>query len=239
MTIAARELEKGLVGGLPARRLFNTREYHAMARAGILRHDEKLELIEGTIIRKHAAPPAPRLFNVDEYYAMARAGILGEDDRVELIEGEIVVMSPASSPHAGCINALNRILVRSAGERAVVSIQQPLRLSELSEPEPDVALLRWRDDDYRARHPGPADALLVIEVSRSSLRVDRNVKLPLYARHSVPEVWIVDLEANSVEVYRSPGPDGYAESSTRSGSDRLSVPGLDLEIDAGEIVPGG
>lgn len=224
--------------GLP-RRLFDVRDYYAMARAGILGHEENVELIEGTIIRKHAAPPAPRLFNVDEYYAMAQAGILGEDDRVELIEGEIVVMSPASSPHAGCINALTRLLVQAAGDQAIVSVQQPLRLSELSEPEPDVAVLRWRDDHYRARHPRPADALLVIEVARSSLRGDRKVKLPLYARYSVPEVWIVDLEAHRVEVYRSPGPDGYAESSTRSGSDRLSVPGLDLEIESGEIVPGG
>ena len=238
MTVAARELQMGLTSdGLP-RRLFDVRDYYAMARAGILGHEENVELIEGTIIRMHEGPPAPRLFNVDEYYAMARAGILGEDDRVELIEGEIVVMSPASSPHAGCINALTRLLVQAAGERAIVSVQQPLRLSELSEPEPDVALLRWRDDDYRARHPGPADALLVIEVARSSLRGDRQIKLPLYARHSVPEVWIVDLEANRVEVHRSPGPEGYAESSAHSGSDLLAVPGIDLEIEAGEIVPG-
>lgn len=185
-----------------------------------------------------AGAPFRRLFTVEDYYAMARAGILGEDDRVELIEGEIVVMSPASSPHAGCVNVLNRMLVQAAGDRAVVAAQQPLRLSELSEPEPDVAVLRWRDDCYRGRHPGPADALLVIEVARSSLHFDRGVKLPLYARHSVPVAWIVDLEANRVEVHRLPGPDGYAESSTRSGSDRLPVPGLDLEIEAGEIVPG-
>lgn len=239
MTVAARELQMGLTSdGLP-RRLFDVRDYYAMARAGILGHEENVELIEGTIIQMHEGPPAPRLFNVDEYYAMARAGILGEDDRVELIEGEIVVMSPASSPHAGCINALTRLLVQAAGDQAIVSVQQPLRLSERSEPEPDVALLRWRDDDYRACHPVPADALLVIEVARTSLRVDRKVKLPLYARHSVPEVWIVDLETNRVEVYRSPGPDGYAGSSVHSGGDRLAVPGLELEIEAGEIVPGG
>ena len=238
MTVAAREPEKGLTGEGPARRPFNVHEYYAMARAGILGHEENLELIEGTIIRMHEGPPAPRLFNVDEYYAMAEAGILGEDDRVELIEGEIVVMSPAGSPHAGCINALTRLLVQAARDLAIVSVQQPLRLSELSEPEPDIAVLRWRDDYYRERHPGPAEALLVIEVARSSLRADRNLKLPLYSRHSVPEVWIVDLDANRVEVYRLPGPDGYAESSTHSGGDRLAVPGLDLEIEAGEIVPG-
>lgn len=209
-----------------------------MARAGILRHDEKLELIEGTIIRKHAAPPAVRLFNVDEYYAMARAGIFGEDDRVELIEGEIVVMSPVGSRHAGCVKALAALLFAAAGRRAVVSVQDPLRLGGSAEPQPDLAVLAWRADSYRGRHPEPRDTHLVVEVSESSLDLDREVKLPLYARHGVPEVWVVDLRANCIERHRSPGPDGYAESSTHSGRDRLTVPGLDLELEAREIVPG-
>ena len=238
MTVAAREPEKSLTGGGPARRLFNVNEYYAMARAGILRRDEKLELIEGTIIRKQAAPPAKRLFNVDEYYAMAQAGILGEDDRVELIQGEIVVMSPVGSRHAGCVKALAALLFGAAGQRAVISVQDPLRLEESTEPEPDLAVLAWRADSYRGRHPEPRDTYLVVEVADSSLDLDREVKLPLYARHGVPEVWAVDLRANCIERYRSPGTDGYDESSTCSGGDRLAVPGLDLEIEAGEIVPG-
>jgi hypothetical protein len=239
MTVAAREPEKSLAGEGPARRLFDVTEYYAMARAGILRHDEKLELIEGAIIRKHAAPPAPRLFNVDEYYAMAQAGILGEDDRVELIEGEIVVMSPVGSLHAGCVKALAALLFRAAGRRAVISVQDPLRLENSTEPEPDLAVLAWRADSYRGRHPEARDTYLVIEVADSSLDLDREVKLPLYARHGVPEVWLVDLRANCIERYRCPGPDGYAESSTHSGGDLLGVPGLDLKIEASRIVPGG
>ena len=238
MAIAARELEQVLAGGMPARRPFNVREYYAMARAGILHHDEKLELIEGTIIRKHAAPPAPRLFNVDEYYAMAEAGILGEDDRVELIEGEIVVMSPIGSRHAGCLNRLNELLVPAARGRAVVASQNPLRLKDSSEPQPDIALLRWRSDRYSGRHPDSRDTLLVVELADSSLGFDRGVKLALYARNGIAEVWVVDLRAAAVEVYRSPGRDGYAESSVHCGGDLLAVPGLDLEIEVRRFVPG-
>ena len=239
MTVAAREREQGLAGRAPAKRLFNVNEYYAMARAGILRREENLELIEGTIIRMHEGPPAPRLFTVDEYYAMAQAGILGEDDRVELIAGEIVVMSPIGSRHAGCLNRLNELLVPSARRRAIVAPQNPLRLNDSSEPQPDIALLRWRNDGYASRHPGPQDTLLVIELADSSLDFDRGAKLALYARNGIAEVWVVNLRANSVEVYRSPGPDGYAESSTHSGSDRLAVPGLDMAIEASRIVPGG
>lgn len=238
MTVAARELQMGLTSdGLP-KRLFDVRDYYAMARAGILHHDEKLELIEGTIIRKHAAPPAPRLFNVDEYYAMAEAGILGDDDQVELIEGEVVVMSPIGSRHAGCLNRLNELLVSAARGRVTVAPQNPLRLDDSSEPQPDIALLRWRSDGYASRHPGPQDTLLVLELADSSLDYDRGAKLGLYARNGVAEVWVVDLRADTVETYRSPGPDGYAESSTHSGSDVLAVPGLDLEIEASRIISG-
>ena len=239
MTVAARELEKGLAGEGPARRLFNVREYHAMARAGILHHEEKLELIEGTIIRRHAVPPASRLFNVDEYYAMAQAGILGEDDRVELIAGEVVVMSPIGSRHAGCVKAFAGLLFRAAGRHAIISVQDPLRLGDSAEPQPDLAVLAWRVDSYRSRHPEPRDTHLVVEVADSSLDFDREVKLPLYAGHGIPEVWVVDLRAGLIEVHRSPGPDGYAESSAHSGSDLLAVPGLDLEIEASRIVSGG
>ncbi len=238
MTIAARERERGLAGEAPARRRFNVNEYYAMARAGILRREENLELIAGTIIRMHEGPPAPRLFTVDEYYAMAQAGILGEDDRVELIAGEIVVMSPIGSRHAGCLNRLNELLVPAARRRAIVAPQNPLRLNDSSEPQPDIALLRWRDDSYASRHPGPQDALLVIELADSSLDFDRGAKLALYARNGIAEVWVVNLRADSVEVYRSPGLDGYGESSTHSGSDRLTVPGLDMEIEVSRIVLG-
>jgi Uma2 family endonuclease len=151
-----------------------------------------------------------RKLDVAEYHRMAAAGILHEDDRVELIEGELVEMAPIGSPHSGTVNSLTRLLVRAAGDRAVVSVQNPVRLGDHSEPEPDFTLLRPRVDDYRLRTPVAADVLLLIEVADSSLRYDRTVKLPLYARHGIPEVWIVDVEHRSIEVHREPAGDGYA-----------------------------
>src|SRR5712691_11672776 len=115
----------------------------------------------------------PRRFNVTEYYRMAEAGILKPDDRVELIEGEIIKLSPIGSPHAACVSRLVHFLSKAIGETAILSIQNPVRLDEFSEPVPDIALLKPRKDYYAARHPTPADALLVIEVADSSLLKDR------------------------------------------------------------------
>jgi Uma2 family endonuclease len=154
-----------------------------------------------------------RHFTVDEYYRMAGAGVLSEDDRVELIEGEIVEMVPIGSSHQSCVNRLTRLLVEFAGRNYVVSVQGPVRLDEFNEPQPDLALLRAREDFYAGEHPGPEDVLLLVEVSESSLAYDRNVKLPLYARFSIPEIWIVDPDAGTVEIHTDPNPSlpgGYA-----------------------------
>jgi Uma2 family endonuclease len=145
-----------------------------------------------------------RRFTVDEYYAMAAAGILTEDDRVELIEGEIIEMASIGSEHAACVNRLNHLLVAQVGDQAVVTVQNPVRLSDLNEPQPDIAVARPRKDFYAKAHPGPADALLVIEVAHTTLGYDRGIKLPIYARTGVPEVWIVDVDAKVVEVYAKP-----------------------------------
>jgi Uma2 family endonuclease len=146
-----------------------------------------------------------RRFTVDEYYAMAEAGILTEEDRVELIEGEIVQKITISPPHAVTVDRLGRTFVQQAGEDAVVRVQNPLRLSDLSEPEPDFVLAR--PGDYSKGHPRARDALLVVEVAHSSLGYDREIKLPLYALAGVPEVWIVNLDDSVVEVYSEPA--GY------------------------------
>ena len=142
-----------------------------------------------------------RRFTVDEYYAMARAGILSERDRVELIDGEIVTMTPIGPVHAAAVARATHALMRSAGERAIVWVQNPIRLDAFSEPQPDLVLLRPREDFYRAAHPGPADVLLVIEIADSSLRYDRDVKASLYARHGIVEYWLVDLAASTVTSY--------------------------------------
>ncbi len=155
---------------------------------------------------------ARRKLDIWEYHRMGEFGIFGEGDRVELIEGELVQMTPIGSGHSGTINGTTRALVRAVGDQAIVSVQNPVRLGDHSEPEPDFLLLRPRADDYRLRTPVADEVLLLIEVADSSLRYDRAVKLPLYARHGIPEVWIVDLAANTVEWFRHPEGESYADS---------------------------
>jgi|SRR5690348_13785556 len=149
------------------------------------------------LVRRHR-------ITVEEYYRMAELGLLAPDARVELIEGEIIDMAPQGVAHAAVIRRLTRILLLAAADRFIVSAQLPLRLDGYSEPEPDFTLLKWRKDEYATAHPAPADTLLVIEVSYSSLRYDRNRKLPLYARHGVPEVWIVDVAKPLLYAFDSP-----------------------------------
>lgn len=174
-----------------------------------------------------AAPPIPHWqFTVADYHRMGAAGILGENDRVELIEGEIVAMSPIGSPHGGRVNRLNRILIAAVGDRAVVSPQNPLILGEHSEPEPDLALLRPRPDFYTASHPQAADALLLIEVADTSLDYDLQVKVPLYARHGIPEVWVVDIGHRRVLRFSRPEAGQYREQGPLDLSVPTALPGL-------------
>ena len=157
----------------------------------------------GLLSRYPAAPR--RLLTVDEYHRMGEAGILTEDDRVELIEGELVAMAPIGSEHIAATNSLNRLLVLAVGDHGIVSVGNPVRLNRHSEPQPDFSILKPRDD-YRKTLPRPEDTMLAVEVANTSLDYDRKVKLALYARSGIPEVWIVNLAANEVEVYRSPSP---------------------------------
>lgn len=166
--------------------------------------------------------PAPRrLLTVDEYHRMGEAGILTKDDRVELIEGELVAMAPIGSEHAAATNALNRLLVTGVGDRGVVSVGNPVRLNRRSEPQPDFAILRPRD--YKRALPRPEDTLLAIEVANTSLEYDRKVKPALYARSGIPEVWIVNLAAEEVEVYQSPVGDSYGSVGRAGRSDSLAI----------------
>jgi Uma2 family endonuclease len=144
------------------------------------------------------------IFNVDEYHRMSEAGILSEDDRIELIEGEIVKMSPIGSRHIGCVNRLNTILNRTAGQLAIISVQNPILLDDYSEPEPDIALLKHRPDFYSQSLATVEDVLLIIEVADTSVEYDRNVKLPLYAKAGIPETWLANLPEDRVEAHSQP-----------------------------------
>ena len=142
---------------------------------------------------------------------MGEAGILGEDDRVELIRGDIVQMTPIGTRHAACVNRLTAVFSRLIAGRAVLQVQNPVTLDNLSEPQPDISLARPRSDFYETAHPGPQDVLLIVEVADTSIDYDRKVKAALYAENAVPELWIVDLTRRQVDTWRSPGPAGYRE----------------------------
>ena len=167
-------------------------------------------------------PATRHRFTVADYYRMAEAGILHEDDRVELIEGEILDMEPISPRHASCVTRLTALFLRGLDEKAIVPAQNPLRLNQYSEPQPDLSLLRWRADFYATAHSTPEDALLVAEVADTSLGYDRDIKAPLYARSGIPEVWLVDLTHKSISIYRGPGPDAYGNSFEVRGTAPLS-----------------
>jgi Uma2 family endonuclease len=143
-------------------------------------------------------------FNVHDYHRMVEVGLLSEDSRVELIEGEIIKMSSIGSTHGGAVKRSSAFLNRALGDAVIVSVQDPIRLDDFSEPQPDLALLKPRKDFYSNAHPTPEDVLVVIEVAESSVNYDRNLKVPLYARAGIPEVWLMVLQKDVIEVHSQP-----------------------------------
>ena len=165
---------------------------------------------------------------------MAEAGILREDDRIELIEGELIDMAPIGSNHASVVARLNAWLAAAAGGRFIVFPQNPVSLSEHSEPQPDLTLLKSRDDYYRDALPAAQDVLLLIEVADATLEYDRTTKVPLYARSGIAEVWLVNLRTVAIEVFRAPGVQGYARVTRIERGQRiapLAFPDLVLQLD--------
>jgi Uma2 family endonuclease len=140
---------------------------------------------------------------------MAEAGVFTADDRVELIDGEVLEMSPIESKHAACVARLTSLFSHRVGGAAIVSVQNPVQFGEHSEPQPDLALLRPRPDFYASAHPTAEDVLLLIEVAESSMEYDRQVKVPLYARTGIPEMWLVGLARDQITEQRDPTTDGY------------------------------
>lgn len=179
-----------------------------------------------------------RRFTVAEYDRMLEVGILAEDKCFELLDGEVVERMPEGSPHAGCISLFQLALPAPIRGRPLARVQHPLVLGDDSEPEPDIAIVCWRDDVYATAHPRAQDVLLLIEVADSSLLLDRNRKLPIYAAHGVAESWLVDLRARRIEVHRDPSPDGYRDVTLRGPGARLAVPGLDgVELAVDDLLP--
>jgi len=168
---------------------------------------------------------------VEHFYRMAEVGMFAEDERVELIDGEIIDVPPMGHPHAGVLDYLAKLLMSTLESRAIVRQQLPLRLGEYSEPLPDIVVARPRDDLYMRGHPMGADALLVIEISSTTLRFDRNVKVPMYARHAIPEVWVLDTGGQQIHRYSSPKDGQYSSTTTVPLGSRIVLDALQCEID--------
>ena len=183
----------------------------------------------------------PRTFTVEEYHRMAETGILTENDRVELINGEIIRMRRGAAPpigdyHAAIVNRITMFLAPLLASQAVVQVQNPVRIRNHSEPEPDIAILRPREDFYASTGVTSDDVLLLIEVSDSTLYLDRKVKLPLYASARIPEVWIIDVGRKRLEVYRQPTDEGYRYTEKLNRNDTLSPTQFSLTLQVKNLI---
>lgn len=157
-----------------------------------------------------SAPSRHRL-TVADYRRMGETGIIAAKDRVELIDGEIIDMSPIGSLHAALVDMVASLLHQHCGRSAIVRNQNPLALDDASQPQPDITVLKLRQDFYSTAHPGPADVMLVIEVADTSLAFDLGVKVPLYAAHDIPEVWVIDAATRRTHRFRRPEGGRYTE----------------------------
>ncbi|MFL5733186.1 MAG: Uma2 family endonuclease [Chloroflexia bacterium] len=164
-------------------------------------------------------------FTVAQFEQMISEGIFGEDDNVELVDGEVVIMSPINHPHAVVVSKLGLILSELVGRTAYVWAQQPLWLEERSRPQPDIALLKWREDFYTGKRPTGEDTLLVIEVADTSLVADRGAKRTKYAKAAIPEYWIVNLRNKVVEVYSGLAGGKYGAERIAGRGESLQLPG--------------
>jgi Uma2 family endonuclease len=185
-----------------------------------------MTIAESTVLAEYAL----HRFTVEEYHRMGETGLLPPDARVELIEGQVVDMSPIGRMHNSVVDRLNRLLIQRLGDAAIVRVQGSVRLSNITEPQPDVAVLRPRDDFYASVMAGPNDIVVMIEVSDTTLRYDRKIKLPLYARSAVPAVWIVDVNARTILVASDPTDGRYRTEETVADHGTLTMLGLEIAV---------
>lgn len=183
--------------------------------------------------------PRRHRITVEHFYRMGEAGLFAEDERVELINGEVIDVPPMGFRHAGVLDYLARLLTAAVGTRAIVRQQLPVRLGEYSEPLPDISVLKPRDDFYMGRHPAPADVLLIVEVSSSTLRFDQHVKTPLYAHHAIPETWVLDVQGEQVHYHRAPSDGRYTVAGTVPLSGRIEIAAFGVEVDLAPLATHG
>lgn len=150
-----------------------------------------------------------RKFSVDDYHRFIEMGIFKPEERLELWEGEFVEMSPIGKRHAGCVDSLSEMLKDFLNRQAIVRTQNPIVLNDFSEPQPDVCLLKRRDDFYRLISATAQDVYLAMEVSDSTVKYDRDIKFPKYAENGIAESWLIDLENDRIEIHTQPTKNGY------------------------------
>ncbi|HRC71584.1 MAG TPA: Uma2 family endonuclease [Candidatus Competibacter sp.] len=176
-------------------------------------------------------------WTVAEYHRMAEVGLLNEDSRVELIDGEIIEMAPIGSQHSGKVNRFISLFSKVFSNRAIISAQNPIVMGGYGEPQPDITILRWREDFYEQAHPHAEDVLLIVEISDSTLHYDRDVKVPLYARNGIPEVWLLDVQNRQLEIYREPINGIYQQRDCRRTGQLAPILCPDASIDLAELFP--
>jgi len=180
---------------------------------------------------------AQHRFSVKDYYRMAETGVLRPDARVELLDGKIIDMSPIGPFHGSITKHLNQLFSAAAKGRWITQVQDPVHLDDHSEPEPDLALLKPVADFYRRRHPQPEDVFLLVEVSDSTLTTDQENKLPAYGHAGITEVWIVNLNELTVEIYREPHFTGYGSKAIlRAGGQASPLAFPDVLVDVAELL---
>lgn len=182
--------------------------------------------------------PTERLFTVEEYYSIGEAGIFDADGQVELVEGRIYKLSPKNPLHSATVRTAGKCFEGYTGDKCIVRLQEPVHFDDHSEPEPDVALVKQRNDQYAKSHPTPSDCLLVLEVSLTTLKYDREKKGRIYAAAGIKQYLILNLRKRELEDYRDPGEEGYRNKHTYRADesfDLVAFPGV--QIRAGEMLP--
>ncbi len=196
-------------------RTFTSDDYQKMAAVGIFDAEEGTELVRGLVYDRDSTSILPRRFTVDEYHKLAEVGVLHPDERLELIDGVIYRMSPIGSRHAKYVELITDLFYELYKTGASIRVQSPILLPDFSEPEPDLVLLRPRRGRYARQLPQPTDVLLLVEVMDTSALRDRGQKLNAYAKAGIPEVWLVDVADQTVEVYTEPADHVYGRSTVR------------------------
>jgi Uma2 family endonuclease len=189
-------------------------------------------------VLRQEQPPELRSFTVEEYGRMIEAAILGEDERVELLEGRIVKMSPKGIRHAVANDRTSKCFFKLLVDRAIVRNQNPIRLDDATEPEPDLVIATPHEKEYSDHHPTPPDILLVLEIADSSLNIDRNYKSRLYAAAGIIQYCVLSLKAGELEDYREPGPEGYGSKQTyKTGRSFSLVAFPELVVAVDDLLP--